>query len=140
MRKDVKIGMLAGAGLAVLAAVLFSFFTDSVAVERQKRFALELRDEPRPEIPDNAVQRRNAVSQPNPPAADINRDGESPRVHIVRAGQTLMSISMQYYGTTDGWKRILDANAGIISNANQIREGMRLLIPPYSSNNTRPQG
>lgn len=130
--------MLAGAGLAVLAAVFFSLFTDSVAVERQKRFALELRNEAGPEIPDDAAQRQNTVSQPNPPAADINRDGGSPRVHIVKAGQTLMSISMQYYGTTDGWKRILDANADIISNANQIREGMRLLIPP--SNNTRPQG
>ena len=147
MRKDVKTGMLAGVGLAMFAAVLFSLFADSVTVERQKRFARELQnqtDTAKPTIagsnqtPENP--RPATPPKPQPTTAETNSSRQLlPSIHIVKAGQTLTSISMQYYGTADGCKRILEANADIISNPDRIPEGMRLLIPPQSALNTGAQ-
>lgn len=51
-------------------------------------------------------------------------------VHVVRAGETLSSISKQHYGTANLWKKILDANRETLPSAERLKVGMELKIPP----------
>jgi len=51
------------------------------------------------------------------------------KFHIVRKDQTLSSISMEHYGSASKWKKIFDANRGVIKDANKIQPGTKLIIP-----------
>ena len=53
----------------------------------------------------------------------------SERVHEVKAGDSLSSISKQYYGTTTRWKEIAEANKGVLKDPNKLKVGMKLRIP-----------
>lgn len=52
--------------------------------------------------------------------------------YIVRRGDSLAKIAMNYYGDPSEWRRIFEANKSSISNPNQIRVGQRLNIPNTS--------
>jgi len=52
------------------------------------------------------------------------------RFHIVRKEETLSTISQQYYGTPNNWRRILEANKDAVKDANKIQPGTKLIIPP----------
>lgn len=78
-------------------------------------------ESPRTEPP-RAGEQTPAASQPQnatPPA----------RIHTVRSGDTLSSISQQYYGTPDAWQRIVKANASVIKNPDKVPIGTKLTIP-----------
>ena len=49
--------------------------------------------------------------------------------HRVRQGETLQSISQQYYGSDQLWQRIYQANAGKIQDMNSLNPGIVLHIP-----------
>lgn len=51
------------------------------------------------------------------------------KFHIVRHGETLSTISRKYYGSANRWKKILDANRNVISDANKLEPGTKLIIP-----------
>ncbi|MGB0954021.1 MAG: LysM peptidoglycan-binding domain-containing protein [Planctomycetota bacterium] len=65
------------------------------------------------------------VAEDRPPFTDA--DGQA-RYHTVAKGEILGRISQIHYGTTKGVQRILSANG--VSDANKIRVGQVLLIPP----------
>ncbi len=52
-----------------------------------------------------------------------------PRIHVVQEGETLPQISKIYYGTSQHWKEILNANRDDIPDQNHLRPGTQLLIP-----------
>jgi len=53
-----------------------------------------------------------------------------PRVHKVVSGDTLSGIAKQYYGSSDKWNDIYQANKEVIGdNPNAIRVGQELTIP-----------
>jgi len=54
---------------------------------------------------------------------------ETTKFHIVQRGETLSSISLQYYDTANRWKRILEANQDTIKNPDRITPGTKLIIP-----------
>lgn len=54
---------------------------------------------------------------------------QEPRYHTVQNGDTLSGISYQYYGSEHKWQKILDANRDVIQNVNNLRLGVRLIIP-----------
>lgn len=56
-------------------------------------------------------------------------DVEEPRYHTVQNGDTLSGISYRYYGSEHKWQKILDANRDVIQNVNNLRLGVRLIIP-----------
>ncbi len=58
------------------------------------------------------------VVQVTPPA---------PKVHIIRAGETLESIALRYYKTRKGVQWIVDANK--LKDANRVYENQKLVIP-----------
>ena len=61
------------------------------------------------------------VATPAPAA-----DPAKPRTYVVQAGDTLALVSSAFYGTSQHWRRILDANPG----AENLTPGMTLVIPP----------
>ncbi len=52
------------------------------------------------------------------------------QVHVVQAGETLGTISARYYGTPAQWTTIYRANRDRVADANNVRVGTRLDIPP----------
>lgn len=50
-----------------------------------------------------------------------------PQNYIVKAGDSLYSISLKYYGTTEMVEKIKEANG--ISNGDYIKEGQRIVLP-----------
>jgi nucleoid-associated protein YgaU len=55
--------------------------------------------------------------------------GQSQRTYVVKAGDTLSKISLQFYGQADQYRKIFDANRGILRDPNTIRPGQELMIP-----------
>lgn len=53
----------------------------------------------------------------------------APRSHVVQSGDTLFSVSRQYYNAPDRWKDILDANDKTIDDPGKLKVGQTLVIP-----------
>jgi nucleoid-associated protein YgaU len=51
--------------------------------------------------------------------------------YTIQAGDTLEEISLRFYGSKRGWKRILDANPGLIPT--RLKIGKTIVIPPKPS-------
>ena len=71
---------------------------------------------PRETVSDNQTQRELNTTAPL-------------EKHTVTQGETLSSISLYYYGDTAHWNDILNANRNILTNPNNLRPGMQLVIP-----------
>jgi acetyl esterase/lipase/phage tail protein X len=64
------------------------------------------------------------------PAAPMPPETTGPqRFHLVRQGETLSEISRKYYGSTDKWRKIFEANRGTVNDANTVKAGTKLIIP-----------
>jgi len=50
-------------------------------------------------------------------------------MYRVQSGDTLATIALHFYGNAAEWRRLHEANAGRIPNANRIYEGQWLIIP-----------
>lgn len=53
----------------------------------------------------------------------------APRFYTVKSGDTLSAISKQYYGDANKYNKIFEANRSLLSDANDIHPGQKLLIP-----------
>lgn len=74
-------------------------------------------------VPASAARERAAAA----PSAE--RAAPSRGEHVVAQGETLSGISKQVYGTTAHWRAILNANKDRLSEPEDIRAGMTLVIP-----------
>jgi nucleoid-associated protein YgaU len=52
-----------------------------------------------------------------------------PKTHVVARGETLSGISKKHYNTVTKWKDILAANKDLISTPEDLRPGMKLVVP-----------
>ena len=50
--------------------------------------------------------------------------------YVVTKNDTLSGIAKRFYGSSADWSVIFEANRGTISAPEDIRPGMKLLIPP----------
>lgn len=50
-------------------------------------------------------------------------------LHKVQPGETLSKIAQKYYGNSQQWQKIYQANRGTLNNPNALRAGMVLVIP-----------
>ena len=140
MRKDLKTGMLLGVVLAVVAVVIISIYSATVESRLQQKAGSvgesNKKNEPKTatgtQIPPLPVTSESDSQNPLPTEqADkiVENTSDDTLIHTVAPGETLSAISTLYYGTIDQQQKILDANADIITNANRLRPGMRLIIP-----------
>jgi len=128
MTRDVKIGLFLGLALVAGIGVWLATRPYLTASSRLRNMGPELSfsdEEPRFVTP---LPQTTAAQS----AADVNDYEPSARMeirrfHIVRKGETLSSISQQYYGTAAGIQKILDANR--IDNRDRIMPGTKLIIP-----------
>ncbi|MSQ90987.1 MAG: LysM peptidoglycan-binding domain-containing protein [Phycisphaerales bacterium] len=73
---------------------------------------------------------RATASDAKPAIATTGAVGALIRQHVVVAGETLGSISGKVYGSRDNWKKIYEANKGVIGNdPSKIAVGLKLTIP-----------
>ena len=75
------------------------------------------------------------VASPSPPSASPTQtsttSGEPAQEYEVKAGDTLLLISQQFYGDVALWRRIYDANREVIgADPDKLALGMKLKIPP----------
>ena len=66
---------------------------------------------------------------PQPPPAQPAPPPAAGRKHVVAKGDTLMSISLRYYGNRSKWRDIYAANRDQLPTESSLRIGMELRIP-----------
>ncbi|MEP6808909.1 MAG: LysM peptidoglycan-binding domain-containing protein [Chthoniobacterales bacterium] len=71
-----------------------------------------------PRAPGNANKTAAKKGEPAPP-----------RTHVVQTGDTLFSLSRQYYNSPDRWKDILRANKKNVDDPGKLKVGQTLTIP-----------
>ena len=77
-----------------------------------------------------ATRTASSTTTKAPAAAKASASGNE---HVVVKGETLASISDKVYGNRTSWKRIYDANKGVIGgNPSALKVGMKLSIPSKS--------
>ena len=65
-----------------------------------------------------------------PAAAEIEPpDPTNSEIYVVQSGDTLGAISKKFYGSARHAALIRKANSDIVSNANKLKPGMKLIIP-----------
>jgi len=70
---------------------------------------------------------RGARGEKSAAAAKSAKTG--PRRHVVEAGDTLFSLSRQYYDSPDRWKDIKRANQSKLDGSGKLKVGQTLTIP-----------
>lgn len=70
-----------------------------------------------------------AVTRPMPSAPTRPAAPPAPRTHTVSEGDTLSKIARHYYGSSDRWPQILEANRSAIKDVNNLTVGSTLKIP-----------
>jgi len=142
MRKDLKTGIILGSILSTAALVLISVFSSNV----EERRGLKNSPKSTENIPKEVINLQSTTSmsaresqvnsQPRKvkpaPRNDLTEPkGVKPKIqiHVVCEGETLSSISTDYYGNANMWQEILSANRDIVKEADRLRPGMKLVIP-----------
>jgi len=124
MQKDLKIGMVFG-GVLITAFLLWLSTRPCLSVKSRMLG--------RP--PANSLQEPADKVLVNTPASEVINEIEpekikTQRFHIIRRGETLSEISGLYYDSAGKWQKILDANRDVIKDANKLKTGTKLIIPP----------
>lgn len=83
---------------------------------------MDLNDTPPAPIPPAA--RTAPAPIESAPAAEAST---GPRKHVVAAKDTLYSLSRQYYGNPNQWKKIVEANPGLVPEKMPV--GKTIVIP-----------
>lgn len=120
MSRDFKIGM--AMGLCLVAGISF-WLAVQPSLSVKTGMANEQIIDTAPALPQNFA---TAFQPPKPPAVTAQ---PKLRIHVVKSGETLSAISKQYYGSSNQWQKILDANRSVLKNPDSLAPGMKLIIP-----------
>lgn len=84
--------------------------------------------EVKPEV--NTAAKPEVKPEVKPAAAEIEPpDPTNSEIYVVQSGDTLGAISKKFYGSARHAALIRKANSDIVSNANKLKPGMKLIIP-----------
>ncbi len=98
------------------------------------------------------IKRTSAPIPPPPPIAQKNdvkkakpAKAPSPRVYVVREGDSLADIAVKIYGSQEGNRhvnvsRIFRANRKLLKSPDEVYPGQRLAIPPLSASQPEQSG
>ncbi|MCD6404764.1 MAG: LysM peptidoglycan-binding domain-containing protein [Planctomycetes bacterium] len=70
-----------------------------------------------------------AMGEPLPQPAEESFTETRAGKYVISRGDTLQTISKNFYGTTTKWKLIQDANPDAIPNADVLKVGTKIVIP-----------
>ncbi|MCS6242312.1 MAG: LysM peptidoglycan-binding domain-containing protein [Opitutus sp.] len=88
------------------------------------------RPAPFPTITLNLPPARPAAPVAQPPVVKLEAPAvAAARYHTVGAGDSLSRIAKQYYGNSNRWNEILEANRAVIRNPDNLTAGTKLRIP-----------
>lgn len=73
-----------------------------------------------------AAPAKAAITTPAPAKADASG---TPRVHLVKEGESLWKIAKQELGAGSRWKEIYDANRDVLTSPEALHTGIKLRIP-----------
>ncbi|MBI2350331.1 MAG: LysM peptidoglycan-binding domain-containing protein, partial [Deltaproteobacteria bacterium] len=74
------------------------------------------------------AEKEPAVTVSSAPAEE--KESAEPVIYKVKRGDSLWRLAKKFYGDPNLWKKIYDANKGVIKNPNRIYPGQTLKIPP----------
>jgi len=132
MKKDFKTGIFLGLFLTAATAVWLATRPGlSTNARMQSRKSAAGREAL---IPGGAENAGTTTEQVIPLAVtrspvEEQQTTKGVRFHIVERGETLSSISYQYYGNPAEWRKISKANSDVITDENKVKAGTRLIIP-----------
>jgi tetratricopeptide (TPR) repeat protein len=82
-------------------------------------------------VPLPAEEAPRGLQPPTRPGdPNANTPAAGARRHVVARGDTLYSLAQRYYNNRSRWRDIYAANRSRMSNENDLRVGMELVIPP----------
>lgn len=64
-------------------------------------------------------------------AAAFGGNAGQQKYYVVQKGDTLQKISEKFFGTSQKWKSIYNANKHVLKSPDRIRPGQKLIIPKY---------
>ncbi len=67
--------------------------------------------------------------RPRTPEPAAEEPAEAPRTYRVQRGDTLSRIAGRVYNDSSQWRRIFEANRGVLDTPESLREGQELIIP-----------
>jgi nucleoid-associated protein YgaU len=137
MPNDAKLGLVVGMGLVIAVAVLF--FRKDVTVGSptgEPAPAGIVRPMPSSSRPDGAV--RTALARPTARTEETPVQAAGLRRHTVRDGDTLFSLSRQYYGDAERFGMIYQANRGLLAAPDPLPVGAELVIPDATTAEEKP--
>lgn len=70
-----------------------------------------------------------AGTREGPGRDDGRSSGGTKAVYVVRAQDTLSRIAAKVYGDGNAWRRIFEANRDVLDGPDELKLGMRLIIP-----------
>jgi nucleoid-associated protein YgaU len=129
MEKDLKIGMLLGLFLVIAALVWIATRSDfSLKTRLLRSYNSEVQSESNEPARNNQISQDHTSTETIGPDEPIQQSREGGyKIHTVRSGETLSTISQQYYGTAYEMDKIIKANS--IKNPHRLSPGTRLKIP-----------
>ena len=132
MQKDFKTGIVLGLILTAAAAIWLAtrpgLSTNARIRSRDSATGREALNSAGSENAGTTSEQVIPLAVTRSPAEE-QQTGKSVRFHIVERGETLSSISYQYYGNPGEWRKIYSANSDVIKDANKVKAGTRLIIP-----------
>lgn len=69
------------------------------------------------------------VTRQTPPPTSAPVSSAVARKHVIRQGDTLSKLALQYYNNRAKWRDIYAANKGVMKNESDLKVGMELKIP-----------
>ena len=128
MQKDLKIGMVLGLVLTIVAVLWLSTRPSlSTKARMLNSYNAGARQEST-EQPVLPLIAKVETEQSNVPDLTVRKEVEK-QIHTIREGETLSGISREYYGSENKWQKILAANRNVIRDANKLKPGTELIIP-----------
>jgi len=85
---------------------------------------------------DNSADGGDEKAEQEDADSDAEESSSGGAVHTVSKGETLCGISREYFGSPSRWKKILTANSDILDKPENLRVGMKLVIPGASNKQT----
>jgi nucleoid-associated protein YgaU len=136
MPNDAKLGLVVGVGLVIAVAVLF-FHKEGPGGSAASESAPAGIVRPIPLAPLPSGSMRTASAHP------MARTSETPqpvgaRRHTVKRGDTLFSLARWYYGDSEKFGVIYQANRGLLHEPDPLPVGVELFIPDLSTPEQTP--